>query len=53
MVTSQGYILKNGREEKTDFRFSAGETVHLKYDPFYKLLIVYKDNGRKITIRLN
>ena len=53
MITSQGYIQKNGREEKTEFRFSAGDTVHLKYDPFYRLLIIHKDNGRKITIRLN
>jgi len=51
LVTSQGYIIKDGRCEKSKFVFGEGDTVHLKYDPFYNILIVSKDNGRKITLK--
>lgn len=25
----------------------------MKYDPYYKQLILYKDNGQKLTIKIN
>lgn len=38
IVTSEGFMIKNGREEKCDFRFSVGDVIDLKYDPYYNLL---------------
>jgi hypothetical protein len=53
IVTSEGYMIKNGREEKCDFRFSVGDVIDLKYDLYYNLLELKKDNGRKITMKIN
>jgi hypothetical protein len=46
-------VVKDGRFEKGKFIFGEGDTLHLKYDPFYQLLIISKNNGRKITLKVN
>ena len=51
MVTSQGYTLLNGKREKTDFVFGKGDVLHFKYDPYYALLEIKKQNGRKLTLK--
>lgn len=51
IVTSQGYTLLNGRREKTDFIFGKGDVLHFKYDPYYALLEIKKQNGRKLTLK--
>jgi hypothetical protein len=43
--------LKDGRCEKGKFIFGEGDTLHFKYDPFYEMLIISKNNGNKITLK--
>lgn len=33
--------------------FGAGDTLYCKYDPFYRLFTVSKDNDRMITLRVD
>jgi len=28
-----------------------GDVVHVKYDPYYQMLTLEKDNGRKVSIK--
>lgn len=42
LLTSQGYIIQNGASRKTNLIFGSGDTLHCKYDPFYKLLEISK-----------
>lgn len=51
MVSSQGYVTLNNKREKTNFTFREGDSIHFKYDPFYGLLEITKQNGRKLTLR--
>lgn len=51
LVTSQGYTLLNGVKEKTDFIYGKGDVLHFKYDPFYAILEIKKQNGRKLTLK--
>jgi hypothetical protein len=53
MLTSEGYLIKNSREDKCNFTFTAGDILDMKYDPYYKQLIIRKDNGRKVTIKID
>ncbi len=53
MLTSEGYLIKNGREEKCNFTFMTGDVLDMKYDPYYKLLTIRKDNGRKISMKVD
>lgn len=52
MITSEGFVIKNGREERCDFTFTEGDVLNLKYDPYYKLLTIKKENGRKISMKI-
>jgi hypothetical protein len=38
LLTSQGYIIQNGVSRKSNLIFGSGDTLHCKYDPYYKLL---------------
>jgi len=42
LLTSQGYVIQNGKSRRTDIIFGAGDTLYCKYDPFYKLLTITK-----------
>lgn len=52
MVTSQGYVLQNGNSRKTNLIFGNDDNIHCRYDPYYKLLEVTKENGRKLTLKV-
>lgn len=52
MITSEGLLIKDGREERCDFSYIEGDVLNLKYDPYYKLLTVKKENGRKISMKI-
>lgn len=52
MITSEGFVIKNGREERCDFTFTEGDVLNLKYDPYYKMLTIKKENGRKISMKI-
>lgn len=51
VVTSQGYVINKDEREKTDFIYGKGDVLHFKYDPFYGILEVKKQNGRKLTLK--
>ena len=53
MITSQGYVFEQdgATSRKTDFIFGTGDILNLKYDPFYEILEVEKENGRKLTLK--
>lgn len=51
MLTSQGYVLENGTNRKTNVIFGAGDILYCSYDPFYSLLEIGKQNGRKISLK--
>ena len=53
LLTSQGYIIQDGQSRKTNVIFGAGDTLHCKYDPFYSLLTVTKENDRIISLRIS
>jgi len=42
MLTSQGYVLENGTNRKTNVIFGAGDILYCSYDPFYSLLEIGK-----------
>jgi hypothetical protein len=44
-------VIKDGRCEKGKFIFGEGDILNFKYDPFYELLIISKNNGRKLTLK--
>lgn len=52
LLTSQGYLIQNGESRKTSLIFSAGDILYCKYDPFYQLLEISKDNGRKLSLKV-
>ena len=51
LISSQGYVTLNNKSEKTKFVYREGDVLHFKYDPYYGILEVSKDNGRKLTLR--
>jgi hypothetical protein len=53
MVTSQGYVLEKGESRKTNMIFGTGDTLYCRYDPFYKLFEISKENGRKISLTID
>jgi hypothetical protein len=53
MVTSQGWICDKGAWRKGELIFGDGDSLYLKYDPFYGMLEIEKNNGRKLTLHLN
>ena len=52
MVTSQGYIIQGGETRKSSLIFGTGDILYCKYDPFYGMLDISKDNGRAVCLRL-
>lgn len=38
LVSSQGYVILNGKCEKTDFIYREGDVIHFSYDPYYGIL---------------
>jgi hypothetical protein len=52
LLTSQGYIIQNGESRKSNVIFGSGDTLHCRYDPFYKLLEISKENGRKLALKI-
>lgn len=52
LVTSQGYVLQNGNSRKTNLIFGNDDNIHCRYDPYYKLLEITKENGRKLTLKV-
>ena len=53
MITSQGYVLENDKSRKTNLIFGNGDILYCRYDPFYKLFEVTKENGRKLSLTVN
>jgi hypothetical protein len=52
MLNSQGDIfLPNRHYKNQEMRFSEGSTLHFKYDPFYNLFEIKKDNGKVLTLK--
>jgi hypothetical protein len=52
LLSSQGDIfLPNKHYKNQEMRFSEGSTLHFKYDPFYHLLEIKKDNGKVLTLK--
>jgi hypothetical protein len=50
MLTSQGYVMENGSSRKTSLVFGTGDLLYCRYDPYYKLLEISKENGRKLSL---
>lgn len=53
LLTSQGYVIENGRSRKTNLIFGTGDLLYCRYDPFYKLFEISKENGRKISLTVD
>lgn len=50
ILTSQGYLLNGSKSIKTELIYGEGDILNFKYDPFYELLEIGKENGRKLTL---
>lgn len=48
-VNSNGHTICQGKRDKKDFIFGKEDVLHFKYDPFYKILEIKKQNGKKLT----
>ena len=53
ILTSQGYVLENGTSQKTNMIFGTGDILYCRYDPYYKLFEISKENGRKLTLKVD
>lgn len=53
LLTSQGDVILPGRHcRNEEMRFSEGSVLDFKYDPYYCLLEIKKENGKLLTIRV-
>jgi hypothetical protein len=46
-------VIENGKSRKTNVIFGTGDTLHCKFDPYYKLFEITKENGRKLTLKVD
>ena len=53
LVTSQGFVLEKGESRQSNLRFGAGDVLECRYDPFYRLLEISKENGRKLSLTVD
>lgn len=53
LVTSQGYVLERGESRKSNMIFGSGDVLECRYDPFYRLLEISKENGRKLSLTVD
>lgn len=51
LISSQGYVTLNEKQEKTNFVYREGDVLNFKYDPYYQILEVTKQNGRKLSLK--
>lgn len=52
MINSQGDVFAPGGDFKNkEMRFSEKQTLYFKYDPFYNLFEMKKENGKVISLR--
>ena len=52
-MTSQGYVVENENRRKTNVIFGTGDILNCRYDPYYKLFEITKENGKKLTLKVD